>query len=120
MAVAPAPPPTPEEAASLIGWLHDWASWIIAGLGAASAAVTLVWRHSGEIASDKARHTEDRASIAALSARVFALEAEGRAMAIKLAGIDAITASIAGSIAEIRASLARIEGRVDEALTRHV
>ena len=103
-------PPSPDEAASVAGWVRDWAAWLIAALSVALTGFKFYGRRTREEARDDAMHAADRAAIAALTGRVLNIESALRTSEIKLAEFS----SLQLSLERIEDAIARLDSRIDK------
>ena len=104
----------------IIGWLHDWASWILATLGAITTSIAALWRRSIDLTKHETEitrmHQENRAALADLAARLRALEEKDRSTVIRLTEL----ATLAPSLDRIEETVIRLEMRINEIAARPV
>ena len=108
-------PPT-DNSFSFFEWIHDWASWLIAGLTTIVSVITIALRRSEDEGSRKRVEKEHQAAIIELSKRVAELEKARHADAVKIGEFSATLLAINGSISRIDTAMGRIEERIDKAL----
>ena|SRR5208282_361233 len=106
--------------ASVFDWLHDWASWLIAGISVLATAALAFWRRMVDVETHRGdilrMHTENRTTLADLGVRMRALEERDRITAIKITELN----TMIPSIDRIEQTVIRLETRVNEIADRPI